>query len=417
MSEIPLHSPFIEKDEIMAVTEVLKSGNLSTGHIVEKFEQDLADYIGCKHVVCVSSATAALHLALIVSRIGTGPDDEVIVPAFTFPPTVQIPIIVGAKPVFADVEYSTYSIRPQEVEAAITEKTKAIIPVSPFGLPYDMEGIRAIADKHNLLVIGDNAGALGATYWGKKVGAAECDLYNPDGTPKKDKEGHIKRGKAEDFSIFSFHATKVLTTGEGGCVCTENSDWAVQMRMLRNHGAIERSEPEPKKRFVTVGFNYRLSDLEASIGRVQLQKLDEMIARRREAANVYSELLNKLNPVETIGSIKGKGGDIPLPEKRYNIVFPLERDGYIPAFQRYVIFLTYHNAVLVRNEMRKRGIGVTFGYYNVPDEPFAERQGIYKRCPIARNCFRHTVALPMYHTITIDEQKKVVDTLKEILKL
>jgi len=415
MSErIPLTSPFIEKDEVLAVKDVLESGNLSTGWQVEQFERELAEYIGCKHVVCVSSATAALHLALIVS--GLKPGDEVIVPAFTHPATVQIPLILGLKPVFADVEYNTYTISPSKVEEAVTEKTKAIIPVAPFGLPYDMEAIRAIADKHGLLVIGDDAGALGAKYWGKRIGAAECDLYNPDGTPRKER-GHQMRGKAEDMTIFSFHPTKTLTTGEGGCVCTENSDWAVQMRMLRDHGSIQRSEPEWKKRFVTVGFNYHMSDIHAAIGRVQLSKFEEMLNKRKEIASIYTELLEKLNPARGIISLKTKVGEIPLPEKQYYIVTPYEPEGYYHAYQRYVIYLTYHNGVIVRNELRKRGIEATFGYYCVPDEPFAERMGIYKRCPIARNCFRHTVALPVYHNITREQQEKVVNTLKDILKL
>lgn len=414
-TQIPLTAPFIEKDEILKVTEILKSGNLSTGHEVEQFERELAEYIGCKHVICLSSATAALHLAMIVA--GIGPGDEVIMPAFGFPGAAEIPHLLGAKTVFCDVEYNTYNISPTSTEKAITPQTKAIVPISCFGWPYDLEAIRKIADQHSLKVIGDNAGAIGARYWDHKVGAAECDLYDKEGKNKTDKEGHVIRGKAEDMCIFSFHPTKTMTTGEGGCVCTENSDWAVQIRMLRNHGAIRREEPEPKMRFIVPGFNYRMSDLEAGLGRVQLEKLDEMISRRREAASLYHELLSALNPVKTMKSMKTATGNVPLPDKRWNIVTAYDREGYFHTFQRYVIYLTFHNAISVRQQLQKKGIGATFGYYCVPDEPFAERLGIYKRCPIARQCFMHTVALPLYHTITMDQQQQVVDTLKAILKL
>lgn len=411
--KIPLHSPWIEKDEVLKLKEVWESGNISTGWQVEQFERELAEYIGTKHVVCFSSGTAALHLALIVA--GIEPGDEVIVPAFTFPSTAHIPVLLGAKPIYADTEYVTYNINPKEVEKTITDKTKAIIPVSAFGLPYDMEAIRAIADKHSLKVIGDNAGAIGSKYWGARLGAADCDLHEQDGKPKQDKEGHIIRGKAEDISIFSFHATKTLTTGEGGCACTDNADWAVQMRMLRDHGSIVRSEPEHKKRFVTVGFNYRMSDDHAAVGRVQLAKLEEMIARRRSVASIYTELLETLNPIKMVGTSPERM--IKTHEKTYNILTPFEGDGYFHTFQRYVIYLTYADGVIVRNEMRKQGIETTFGYYCVPDEPFNEQIGTYKRCPTARKCFQHTLALPCYHTITKDQQETVVNTLKEILRL
>jgi len=415
MSKIPLCAPFIEKDEVLAIQRVLESGNLVQGEQVEAFERELAEYIGCKHVVCVTSATTALDLALIMA--GVGPNDEVIMPAFTFPSVAMAIVLRGAKPVFADVEYNSYNINPKEVEASITEHTKAIIPTAAFGLPYDMEAIRAIADKHKLIVIGDDAGALGSKYWGKRLGATECDLYNPNGTPKKDEKDHIIRGLAEDMTIFSFHATKTLTTGEGGCIATNNSEWATQMRILRDHGSIKRDEPEYKSRFVTLGFNYRMTDLQAALGRVQLIKLEEMIQQRRKLATTYTELLENLNTVTSISQIQTREGTIPIPEKRYNIVTPYETEGYWHSYQRYVIYLTFHDGIIVRNELRKRGIGVTFGYYNVPDEPFAEKLQIYKRCPIARNCYRHTVALPLYHTISREQQEEVVNTLKEILKL
>jgi len=414
-TRIPLTAPWIERDEILKVKEILESGNLSTGHQVEQLEREIAEYVGCKHAVCVSSCTAALHLASIVAKIGPG--DEVIVPAFTFPGAAQIPHLLGAKTVFADCEYSSYTISPAEAEKAVTEKTRAIMPVSAFGLPYDLEQIRALADKHNLTVIGDNAGAFGSKYEDLRLGAADCDLHMADGTNKKDKEGHVIRGKAEDLSCFSFHPTKVLTSGEGGCVCTENSDWAVQMRMLRDHGSIRRDDPEPKRRFVTIGFNYRMSDVHAALGRVQLAKINEMIMRRREAAGIYTEMLEELNPSPTIGSFKSPVGNIPLPEKKYNIITPYETTGAFHTYQRYVIYLTYHDGISVRRQLREKGIEATFGYYNAADEPFAERLGIYKRCPITRKLFRHTVALPLYHTISKEDQEHVVNTLKSILKL
>jgi len=417
--KIPLHCPFVEKDEVLAVQKVLESGNLASGEEVEAFERQLAEYIGCKHVVCVSSATTALHIALLVARIGQAGaiGDEVIVPAFSFPSVAQTVHIIGAKAVFADCEVNTYNIRPQDVEEAVTDKTKAIIATSAFGYPYDLEAIRRIADKQKLIVIGDNAGALGAKYWGKKIGGADCDLYEADGKPKLDKEGHQLRGRAEEMTIFSFHATKTLTTGEGGCVCTENSEWATQLRMLRDHGSVYRSDPEPKKRFHALGFNYRMTDLQATLGRTQLKKLDQMILQRRQLASNYSEMLDELNPLTGVKPGMTPEQVMKTHQKTYNIIIPYEMDGFYHSFQRYVIYVSNQDGILVRNELRKRGIGVSFGYYEVPDEPFVEQLGIYKRCPNARNAYRHTIALPLYHTMTVEQQEEVVNVLREVLKL
>lgn len=418
--KIWLYRPWIEEDEVRAVTQVLRSGMLHGMVQVELFEQELARYIGCNHVVCCSSGTAALHLALIAAGIGAG--DEVIVPAFTFPATAQIPLLVGAKPVFADVEYYTWNLRPQSVEEAVTDRTRAIIPVSAFGLPYDMEAIRAIADRHStrqqrILVVGDDAGALGAKYMGTKVGAAMCDLHDGKGGLRIDEKGVPVKGRAEDITCFSFHTSKVLTTGEGGCLCTDNSEWAARARIVMDHGSLARDVPEPHRRFRTLGYNLRMTDLQAALGRVQLQKLDEMVLRRRQLAGDYTRLIAPLNPIRELTPMKVGGQTVRRPDREYVVSTPYEAEGVYQSFQRYVIFLEKHDGVFVRNELRRRGVDCTFGYYDVPDEPFAADAGIYKRCPNARLFHRKTVALPLYHTLTFEDQKRVVETLRQVLDL
>jgi perosamine synthetase len=410
-NKIPLCAPWFEKDDIDAVMKVLESGNVNTGWQVELLERELEEYLGCKHVVCVNSATAALHCALIATRLPS--DSEVIVPAFTFPSTAQIPYLCNLKPVFADVEYYTYNISPTSVEAAVTEKTRAIIPVSSFGLPYDLAAIRKIADAHDLLVIADNAGAIGSRYMGDKIGNARCDLFNPDGTAKNDGQGHQQRGFAEDVTIFSFHPTKTITGVDGGALCTNDEDIAAQARILRKHGAIHRDEPERKMRFVTLGYNYVMTDDHAALLRCQLKKIDEILNQRRALAKRYTQILNEFNPV--IGT--SKVGPMNVPDRDYYVSTPMEPEGYGHTYQRYVIFLEKHDGILVRNELQKRGIGVTFGYYDVTDEPFVRTLGIYKRCPISRVCYRKTVALPLFHTMTVEQQDRVLNMLREVLNL
>lgn len=242
--------PVVGEEEIQAVAEVLRSGYYVQGPKVREFEEKFARYIGTKYAVATNSGTAALHIALAAA--GIGPGDEVIVPALTFFATVEAVLHQNAVPIFADIDPETYTLDPNDVAKRITDKTKAIIPVHLYGHPAEMDELMELAEDYNLLVIEDAAQAHGAEYKGKKVGSI----------------GHI--------GCWSFYATKNMTTGEGGMITTNDEKIAEVARIIRNHGMISRDE------HVMLGYNYRMSEINAAIGIVQLSKLDKLNKIRSE---------------------------------------------------------------------------------------------------------------------------------------
>ena len=264
---IPFHAPEIGDAEIESVVETLRSGWLTSGTKVKRFEDDFVEYIGSKHAVAVNSGTAALHLAL--DAIGIRPDDEVIVPTMTFTATAEVVLYFQAKPVLVDCQEDTLNLDPKQIEAAITSKTKAIIPVHFGGQPCDMTPILEIAKTHKLYVVEDAAHALPASYEGKKIGTIG------------------------DITCFSFYATKTITTGEGGMATTENSEWAERMRMMSLHGishdAWKRYTKEGSWYYeiLNPGFKYNLTDIAAAIGIEQLKKCDEFRKAREKIAKIY----------------------------------------------------------------------------------------------------------------------------------
>ncbi len=253
--QIPVARPAIGQDEISAVTAVLESGKLAAGEHVAEFEKLFADYCGTTHAIAVNNGTAALHAALLAADIGHG--DEVIVPAFSFIATATAVSMTGAKPVFADVNEQTYNIDPQKVEDCITSKTRAVIGVHLFGQPFDIPGIQNICESHNLMLIEDAAQAHGAMWNGEKTGGFG------------------------QFGCFSFYATKNMTTGEGGMVTTSEKVSAERLRLIINHGQSE------KYLHTRIGYNYRLTDIAAAIGIIQLKKLEKFNNRRRKNAEYY----------------------------------------------------------------------------------------------------------------------------------
>ena len=263
---ILINQPSIGKEEIEAVVEVLKSGILSEksgrGPRVLQFEKDFSKYVGAKHAVAVSSGTAALHSALLA--VGIQPGDEVVVPSFTFSATAEAVVLAGGRPSFADIDADTYAITPESIEAALTSKTKAILPVHMYGLCADMDPIMELARNRGLIVIEDAAQAHGAEYKGRRAGSIG------------------------DATCFSFYAGKNMTTGEGGMVTTNDDDLAEQMRMIRTHG-------EERPYWVSrQGHNYHMPEIAGALGIVQLKKLPGFLEERRKNAEYLTEKLSVL---------------------------------------------------------------------------------------------------------------------------
>ncbi|RKY89127.1 UDP-4-amino-4,6-dideoxy-N-acetyl-beta-L-altrosamine transaminase, partial [candidate division KSB1 bacterium] len=265
---LPFHQPSIDGEEIQEVVDTLKSGWITTGPKTKLFEKKFQEYIGCKYAIAVSSCTAGLHLALVAAGVGQG--DEVITTPYTFATTGEVIIQIGAKPVFVDIEEDGFNIDVTKIPEAITPETKAIIPVHFAGEPCDMDEIMKIAQENNLFVIEDAAHAVGAEYKGKKI------------------------GNIGDVTVFSFYATKNLTTGEGGMVTTNNDELAEKIRLLSLHGiskdAWKRYTAEGSWYYeiLYAGYKYNMTDIQASLGIHQLNKLEKFLSIRQKYAQRYS---------------------------------------------------------------------------------------------------------------------------------
>lgn len=259
---VQLASADISQDDIDEVLDVLRSGRLALGPKVKAFEQAVADYVGVKHALAVSSGTAGLHVVL--ASLGVGPGDEVIVPSFTFAASVNAILLVGATPVFCDIEPVTYNLDPEDVERRVTERTKAIMAVDVFGHPADWDALMRIARRYGLFLVDDSCEALGSDYKGRKVGSFA------------------------DASVFAFYPNKQITTGEGGMIVTNSDHVAMMAASIRNQG---RNVMGAWLEHERLGFNYRMDEMSAALGASQMRRLDAFVADRQRVVDLYAEAL------------------------------------------------------------------------------------------------------------------------------
>ncbi|MDR3222274.1 MAG: DegT/DnrJ/EryC1/StrS family aminotransferase [Methanobrevibacter sp.] len=363
---IPIANPIIEDEEIEEVIKVLKSGFISQGPKVAEFEKEFAEFINTKYAIATSSGTAALHTALLASEIGE--KDEVITTPFSFVATGNSILYTGAKPVFVDIDKDTYNIDPDKIEIAINEKTKAIMPVHLYGQSADMDEIMKIAKKNNLIVIEDGAQAHGAIY--KKKGS----IFN-------DK----KIGSIGDLACFSFYPTKNMTTGEGGIITTNNKEYANKAKMFVSHGESERYKHS------VLGYNFRMTDISAVIGLVQLKKLNEFNHKRIKNAKFLNKELSNVKGIKT----------------------PKTVDDSTHVYHQYTISIENGN----RDDWIKfiNDNGVATGiHYPIPiyKQELYENLGFKDKCPVSENLANKVVSLPVHPKVTKRDLKIIADVLK-----
>ena len=372
---IPYGRQFIDEEDIKAVVEALRSDFITQGPKVREFEEKLARYCGANYCVVFNSGTSALLGAYYACGISEG--DEVITSPITFVATTNMLLVLRARPVFVDVEPDTGNMDAKLIEGAITEKTKAIVPVHYAGHPADMEKIRSVADRYGLKVIEDACHALGAEYRGSKVGSC----------------------KYSDATVFSFHPVKHITTGEGGAVLTNDEEIYEKLLLIRNHGINREKfvyEPDGDWYYEVqaLGFNFRLTDLQASLGISQLKKLDRFVKRRREIASYYRHKLKDSSLFE-----------LPV-EKPYALhsyhLYPVRLKDPFVNRKREVIRI-----------LREKGIGVQVHYIPIYKHPFYREQGyINVSLPNAEEFYKRVFTLPIFPSMKEEELKLVVGAFK-----
>ncbi|KUN20011.1 glutamine--scyllo-inositol aminotransferase [Streptomyces antibioticus] len=365
--------PWLGEEEARAASDAVLSGWVAQGPRVAAFEKAFAERVGAEHGIAVSSCTTALHLSLVA--LDLGPGDEVVVPSLSFIATANAVRYVGAEPVFADVDLATGNLTPATVDAVRTSRTKAVLAVHQGGVPADVAALRAACADWDLPLVEDAACAIGSTVGGKPVGHGAL------------------------LAAWSFHPRKLVTTGEGGMLTTDDAEWAARLRRLREHGmnasAAERhaSNKPVLENYLEVGFNYRMTDVQAAIGMVQLGKLDAMIARRRELAARYAALLRDVPGLTVVrdpahGQSNFQSYWVLLEEG-----FPVGRDELL-------------GALADAGVSARRGIMAAHLEPAYADHPRAP-------LPVTERITRDSLILPLFHTMTEAQQDRVVTALRE----
>lgn len=375
---LPYARHWVDTQDIEAVSEVLASDWLTTGPMVGRFEEAIADFAGAKEAVAVSSGTAALHAAMYA--LGIGPGDEVIVPSMTFAATANCVVFQGGTPVFADVDPETLLLNPEQVRSKITPRTRAVITVDYAGQPCDYDTLYQVCSQYGLALVADACHALGATYKSRKVGTLA------------------------DLTVFSFHPAKHITTGEGGMIVTNDSDMARRMRIFRNHGITADLHQRAAQgtwyyEMVDLGYNYRITDFQCALGMSQLRKLPAWLARRRELAHQYDEAFTAIQGVTPL-RVR------PEVSHAYHLyVVRLARE-YLRA-ERAGVF----------KALRERGIGVNVHYLPVHLHPYyREKFGTGPGlCPVAEAAYEEILSLPLFPKMNEEDVNIVVRCLVEAI--
>ncbi len=374
--QIPITKPALGEEEARAPYESIASGWVTQGPKVAEFEKAVAAYVGAKHGIATTSCTTGLHLAL--SSIGVGPGDEVIVPSFTFIASANAVLYTGARVVFAEIDPRTYNVDPSDLERRITKRTKAIMPVDQIGLSCDIDAINDIAARRGIEVLEDAAPSIGATYKGRKVGA----------------NAHA--------TVFSFHPRKVITTGEGGMITTDDDELAERARRLRVHGMsvsdLDRHKADRViiEEYHELGFNYRMTDIQASIGLVQIRRLDELLRIRVAKAERYNRELSVIRGLEV----------------------PYTPPYAVHTYQSYCVRLTRQapfdretlmSALLGRGIATRRGVMASH-----LEKVYRDRNGSVS-LPVTEEAARTTMLIPLYASLSEEDQTYVIEALREEL--
>jgi perosamine synthetase len=371
----------VGEDEVQAVSAVVRSGWLTMGPKTIQFEEEFGAYIGARHAIAISSCTAGLHLAL--EAIGIKAGDEVIVPTNTFTATAEVVVYLGAVPILADIDPITLNVDPADIERRITARTRAVIPVHYGGQPCDMDEIQAVAQRHDLHVVEDAAHALPASYRGVRI------------------------GKLSPLTVFSFYATKTLTTGEGGMITTDDDEYAARMRLMRLHGigrdAWKRYTKEGSWYYevTEAGYKYNMTDVQSSMGLVQLHKLESMWEARRQIALRYNQGFAAVEQLD----------------------IPVEKSDRKSAWHLYPLRLRPEKAATDRNELiqalKEKGVGSSVHFIPLHLHPYYQERFGYRRgdLPYAEAEYERCLSLPIFPGMRSDETEYVIETVRNHVNL